>query len=239
MRKKTVQGLMALAVWWLSTGTAQPRDIFKNVQADVFVLGGASTLVDPQTWTSVALFHSRMDMGTKFTIGVAVPYGKLLSIESAFTYGPNNFILTNEDLFPHVGQVYPARSYIGSLDGVVHAPFAFKHVRPYAVAGVEYDRFSPTPAATAMAKNVGFAGASTTIMAHNDKVGLNVGIGLDRKLLKRVNFRIDVRDHVTGAPAFGIPPKPTTDSFGASYPLSGRAHNIIYEAGLVFHLGKL
>lgn len=238
MMKKMLQGLLALAVCWLSTGAAQARDIFKDAQADVFVLGGASTLVDPQTWTGVALFHSRMDVGTKFTIGVSVPYGKMLSIESAYTYGPNNLIVTNENLFPHAGQLYPVRAYIGSLDAVVHAPFSFLKVRPYGVAGVEYDRFSPTDAASATAKSSGFAAVSTTTMTHNDKLGLNIGIGLDRKLMKRISFRIDVRDHVTGAPAFGIPPRPTGDSMGAAYPISGRANNIVYTAGFVFHLGK-
>lgn len=239
MVKKTVRGLMALAVLWLGTGAAQARDLFKNAQADVFVLGGASTLVDPQSWSTVALYHSRMDLGAKFTIGVSVPYGKILSIESAYTYGPNNLVVTNENHFPHVGQVYPVRAYIGSLDAVVRAPFSFLKIQPYGVAGVEYDRFSPTSGAISMARTEGFGSVSTAIITHNDKVGLNIGVGLDRKIFKRVSFRIDVRDHATGAPAFGLPPKPTSDSFGASYPATGRVHNIVYTAGFVFHLGKL
>jgi hypothetical protein len=239
MVKKIVQGAMALAILAMGTGTAQARDLLKDAQADVFVLGGWSTFVDPQTWQSVALYHSRMEQGYKFTIGVSVPYGKLISFESAFTYGPNNLVVENVNIFPHSGVVYPVDTYIGSLDGVFHAPFDIKHFRPYAVGGVEYDHYSPTQSATDFALDHGFAGASTTYMTHNDKVGLNVGIGLDRKIVKRLNFRIDVRDHVTGAPAFGIPPKPTFDSLGAFYPATGRVNNLVYEIGLVYHLGKL
>jgi opacity protein-like surface antigen len=240
MMKKTVQGLMALAVLLLSTGRVQARDLLKNAQADVFVLGGGSTLVDAQYWTTAGyLFHSRMDLGTKFSVGVAVPYGKMLSIESAFTYGPNNLVVTNTDIFPHVGVVYPQRVYMGSIAAVVHAPFALFHVRPYAEGGAEYDRFSPTPAAIALATKQGFATTSTAIITHNDKVGISVGGGLDRKLTKRITFRIDLRDHVTGSPAFGLPPRPTTDSLGASFPVAGRANNIMYTAGFLFHLGKL
>ena len=78
---------------------------------------------------------------------------------------------------------------------------------------------------------------STTIITHNDKVGISMGVGLDRKIMKRLSFRVDIRDHVTGSPAFGIPPQPTPDNF-ASFPVAGRANNIVYTAGIVFHLGK-
>jgi outer membrane protein W len=86
---------------------------------------------------------------------------------------------------------------------------------------------------TALTK--GFAADSTAQINHNDKLGINLGVGLDRKLTKRLTFRIDVRDHVTSSPAFGLP---NTYSY-ANYPVSGRANNIVYTAGILFHLGKL
>jgi opacity protein-like surface antigen len=240
MMKKTVQSLMALAVLLSSAGAAQARDLIKDIQLDVFVLGGASTLVDAQYWDSAdRVYHSRFEVGPKYTLGVAVPYGKLLTIETAFSYGPNNWVVTNTNVFPHVGQPYPVRDYSGSISAVGHAPFSFFHLRPYAEGGVEYDRFSPTSAAISTALNPGFAADSTAIITHNDKLGLNVGIGLDRKLTKRLTFRLDLRDHITSSPAFGLPPKPTSDSLGAFYPVSGRANNLEYTAGFVLHLGKL
>lgn len=167
-----------------------------------------------------------------------MPYGKLLSIESAYSYGPNNLVVTNTNAFPHVGVVYPVRDYIVSLSAVIHAPVSLFHIRPYAEGGVEYDRFSPTPAAITLARNQGFASVSTALITHNDKFGINLGGGLDRKLTKRLTFRIDLRDHVTSSPAFGLPPQPNANSI-ASFPVSGRAHNLEYTAGIVFHLGKL
>jgi opacity protein-like surface antigen len=234
MMKKTVQGLMVLTVLLLSTGAAQARDF----KFDVFALGGASTLVDAGYFTSAGRqYHSRFDLGPKFTLGVAVPYGKLLSIETAYSYGPNNFIVTNTNVFPHVGVQYPVRDYIGSLSAVVHAPFSLFHLRPYAAGGVEYDRFSPTPAAITIAKKQGFAAVSTASINHNNKIGFNLGGGLDRKIMKRVTLRVDLRDHITSSPAFGLPPEPNQDS-NASFPVTWRAHNIEYTAGIVFHLGK-
>ena len=235
MLKKTVQGLMVLtALLWSTCGT-QARDLTKDLQFDVFVLGGGSSLVDPHYFDSAGrLYHSRFELGPKFTIGVAVPYGKLLTIESAYSYGPNDLVVTNTNAFPHVGTVYPLRDYSGSLSAVIHAPFSHFHFRPYAEGGVEYDRFSPTPGAIATALNQGFAAVSTAYINHNDKLGINVGGGLDRRLTKRLTFRIDLRDHITSSPAFGLP----NSQSAARFPVSGRANNVEYMAGILVHLGK-
>jgi hypothetical protein len=100
---------------------------------------------------------------------------------------------------------------------------------------VEYDRFSPTQAAINLATNHGFGAVSTALINHNDKFGFNMGVGVDRKIFKRLSLRIDVRDHVTSSPAFGLP-----NSYSAAvFPVAGRANNIVYTAGIVFHLGKL
>jgi opacity protein-like surface antigen len=236
MIKKTVLGLMALAVLLSSTGAAQARDLAKDIQLDVFVLGGASTLVDAQNWDSAGnLYHSRFEVGPKYTLGVAVPFGKLITLETAFSAGPNNMFVTNTNASPRRATPYPVRDYIGSVSAVVHAPFSFLRLRPYAEGGVEYDRFSPTPTAITTALNQGFAAVSTAQINHNDKLGINLGGGLDRKLSKRLSFRIDLRDHVTSSPAFGLP---NSYSF-ANYPVSGRANNIEYTAGFLLHLGKL
>jgi len=235
MLRKTVKGLMALAVLMLSAAGAQARDL----KFDVFALGGASTLFDVQRFDSAGrLYDTRYKYGYKYTIGVAVPYGKLLSIETAYSAGPNNLFVTNLNVFPHSPVEYPVNVYMGSMSAVVHAPFTFLHLRPYAEGGVEYDRFSPTPEAITTAKDLGFATVNTANINHNNKFGFNVGGGLDRKIMKRLTFRIDLRDHVTSSPAFGLPPQQTPDS-AATFPVSGRANNIEYTAGIVLHLGKL
>ena len=243
VKKKTVQGFMALTVLLWSTGGVQARDLLKDVQADVFVLGGGSTLVDALNFDSAGrLMHSRFDVGPKFTVGVAVPYGKLFNIETAFTGGTNDLFLTNTNIFPHTkadGSVveYPARFYAGSLSAVFHAPFSYRHFRPYAAAGAEYDRYTPTRGAIATARYEGWATVNTALLTHNDKFGMSAGVGIDRKFTKRITFRIDIRDHVTGSPAFGIPPVQTESSI-ATFPVKGRANNIVYTAGILFHLGK-
>jgi hypothetical protein len=243
VKRKTVQGLLVLAVLFWSTRGAQARDIFKDIQADVFALGGGSTLVDAQDFDSAGrLMHTRFEVGSKWSVGVAVPYGKLLNLETAFTTGPNNLWLTNTEIFPHTqaaGSVveYPAKFSSGSESAVFHAPFSFRHFRPYAEGGVEFDHYTPSREAIATARYEGWATVNTALLTHNDKFGMNVGVGIDRKFTKRFTFRIDVRDHITSSPAFGLPRVETEDSI-AVYPVSGRANNLVYMAGILFHLGK-
>jgi len=238
LKKNLGKGFMVLLTFAVGAVVAQARDPLQP-KFDVFVLGGGSTFVDPHNFASADhLFHSRFEVGPKFTFGVAAPYGKLLTIETAYSFGPNDLVVTDTNIFPHVGRLYPVRTSSGSLAAVVHAPALLFKVRPYAEGGVEYDRFSPTAAAISTAKNEGFGAVSTANITYNDKFGVNVGGGLDRKLMKRLTFRIDLRDHITSSPAFGLPSRPGFDN-GAIFPVPGRAHNIQYTAGILFHVGKL
>lgn len=236
VKNKTLQWLMVLmALLWSARG-AQGRDLLQDMQLDVFALGGGSTLVNAQYFQSAdRAYHSRYDLGYKVNVGAAVPYGKLLSIEAAYSYGPNNLVVTNTNVFPHQGVVYPVRDYRGTISAVFHAPFSFRGLTPYGAGGAELDRFQPTPTAITTATNQGFAATSTAAINGNYKFGLNLGGGLDHKFTKRLTFRLDVRDHVTGSPAFGLP----NPQSGAIFPVKGRANNIEYTAGIVFHMGKL
>jgi opacity protein-like surface antigen len=240
MVKKTVQGLMVLTALLWSTGGVQARDLLQNAQFDVYGLVGGSTIVDAQYFDSAGrLYHTRFDPNYKFSIGAAVPYNKFLSIEVGYTQGPNNLVLTNTNVFPHTSPasvtVFPVNDYLGTLSAVVHAPVSYRHFRPYGEVGVEYDRFTPTRSAIIDGVQNGWAATSTALITHNDKFGFNVGGGLDRKLTKRITFRIDARDHVSSSPAFGLP-----NSYSAAdYPVKGHCHDLVYTAGFMYHLGKL
>jgi len=241
MLKKTVQGLLVLtALLWGSAGV-QARDLFQNAQLDVYGLAGGSTIFDAQYFNSAGrLYHTRFDPDYKFSVGGAVPYNKFLSIEAGFTMGPNNLVLTNTNVFPHTSPgsvtVFPVKDYLGTLSAVVHAPWSWHHFQPYVEAGIEYDRFTPSQSAIIEGVQHGWASTSTALINHNDKFGFNMGLGVDRKLTKRLTFRIDARDHITSSPAFGLP---NSYNDGAIFPVKGRCNNAVYTAGFVYHLGKL
>lgn len=233
-------GLLAMTALPLSAGAAQPSSVFKDAQLDVYALAGGATFFDSGNFPDAGrVYHSRYDLGPKYTFGVAVPYGKLLNIESAVTFGPNNWVVTNTNVSPHVGVVYPMNDYIESASAVLHTPFSRFHIRPYIEAGVEYDQFRPTRAAINYANDYGFASvASFPYLNRNDKFGFNAGGGLDRRLSQRFTFRIDLRDHITTSPRFGLPVRANTyNPVGFAAP--GHVHDVTYEVGLIYHIGKL
>ncbi len=239
LKKKVVQALVLLAALSLSTRGALAAGALANAKIDVFVLGGGSTFIDEHYFNdSGRVFVSHFQVGPKVTIGISVPYGSILSIESSYTWGPNDWVVQNNNLSPRVSVVYPMRLSSGNLSGVIHVPFSRFHFRPYVDGGVEYDQFIPTTAAINYATLHGFATASTASINTSDKVGLSVGFGVERKIFKRLSLRIDVRDHVTSSPNFGIPPASTAAN-PAPFDVAGRGNNIEYTAGIVFHLGKL
>ena len=112
---------------------------------------------------------------------------------------------------------------------------SFQGVRPYIAAGVEFDRFAPVghAAATAMGS---FNGVPNTVLSPDNKFGYNLGFGFEIKLVRAVDVRVDLRDHITGSPTFGLP-RQATSGFTAYYPISGRAHHVEASVGFVFHFG--
>ena len=239
MRKKTVRVWMLLAALWGATAGAFADGPLANAKVDVFVLGGGSTFIDEHYfYDAERTYLSYFKVGPKITAGFAVPYGPILCIELSYTYGPNNWVVQNNDVMPRVGVVYPVRYSSGNLSAIIHVPYSKFHFRPYVDGGVEYVQFTPTKAAIKYALDYGFASASMAYINANDKVGITVGFGVERKLIKRLSLRIDLRDHVSGTPGFGIPLAPTAAN-PAPFIVQGRSNNIVYTAGFVYRLGKL
>ena len=233
--RKILRSSLLLMTMSLSAIAAHGKEV-KEITFDFFATGGGSTLVDATYFLSAdELYHSRFAVGDKFMAGFEVPVNKLLSTEIAYTQGANNLIVTGIDFYPRQTLVYPVHNHMTSLDALAHSPIALFGIRPYAVAGVEYGRFEPTYQAKYVAVTYGFGATKDVTITGNDKMGLNIGIGLDRKIFRRVSFRLDLRDYVTSSPAFGLPHRSPN---GAIFPVSGRANNLEYTAGFVIHIGK-
>jgi len=64
----------------------------------------------------------------------------------------------------------------------------------------------------------------------SNQVGVNYGGGVDWGFFPTLALRLDLRDHITGTPTYGLST--------ARYSVSGDAHNVELSLGLVFHIGK-
>ncbi|HUZ46606.1 MAG TPA: outer membrane beta-barrel protein [Terriglobia bacterium] len=206
----------------------------------LFVMGGGSSLFDKKYYTVYgASYGSTYKTGSAFTVGGEIPLTKILGVEGSYGYVRNNLAVTDfyNSATPSNEIGYDILEQRVSADVVAHAPQGMKGVRPYLAGGVEYDRFAPTGTAAALAQSQGFNGVPNSVLSPEYKFGVNFGGGLDVKLTNLLAVRLDLRDHVTGSPTFGLPFQ-TASAYTAYYPIRGNTHNITLSAGFVFHFGK-
>lgn len=192
---------------------------------DVFLQGGASSFFDKNyPNTTAGPFGTSYSTGGQFSAGAEGRFGSIFGLEGAYGWGQNNLSVTQVGTNPGLEQSFIIRHQRASGDLVLHVPFII--VSPYALAGIEYDRFSPYGYT-----HVSLPGFTTTtggqILSSSNKLGFNYGGGLEFKVFPFVGLRLDVRDHVTGSPNFGLP-----GHYNAT------AHDVEYSAGIVVHFGK-
>ena len=206
----------------------------------LFVTGGASRISDARSFEEAYIpYQSAYASGAGGNLGLELPLKKstMFGVELSYGLSQNNLELTNENtpLLP-LESSYGIRDNRVSFDLVVHSPSTFRKIRPYFVAGAEYDLFSPTSEAVTLANKIGFAYAPVAKLSSEGHAGVNVGGGLDYPITEKWGARLDVRDHITGSPMFGLP-YGITPSSNAYFPISGNAHSVQYTIGIVYHFG--
>jgi len=235
--KRVVQGLIVTAALCLSTTSVHAQGY------RLFIMGADSPLTDQRSFQegpngyNTIRFGSRYAGGGKGIAGIEVPIYKMFGIEGSYGFGPSNLEITNFNPYPPTVLAYPVRNSRFSGDIVGHVPGSWKGIRAYGVAGVEYDRFSPTSRAQNLAKTEGFALAPSGTLSSQGKPGFNAGAGIDYKVASKFDLRLDARYHTFGSPTYGLPQAATTAS-AAYFPVGGPAHDIEYSIGLVYRLRK-
>jgi opacity protein-like surface antigen len=194
-----------------------------------FVMAGGSFLEDSRLFSRPVnqRFQSSYASGGRITFGGELSLSRILGVEGSYGYGRNNLRIANLGVPSTLG--YGVRSQRLSANAVGHSPVALLGIRPYVTAGLEYDHLAPTSQAKALAFTQGFAG-QLVILGGNNKIGINYGGGAEWSFLPAVALRLDLRDHLTGSPTYGLS--------GNRYPISGAAHNVELSLGVTFHIGK-
>jgi len=196
----------------------------------LFVTGSGSFLENERFFQHLGdQFRSSYAKGGKITLGGEFTPWKIAGLEAAYSYGVNNLRLADLSQAGSPLTGYGMRFQRLSANLVGHSPVSLLGLRPYATAGLEYARVAPTSEAKTIAVTQGFAGQPQIISTSN-KVGFNYGGGVDWSVIPLLGLRLDLRDHVTGSPTYGLSAN--------NFPISGAAHNVELSAGVVFHLGK-
>lgn len=232
--KKFLQGLIVTVAICLSATVVQAQN------SSFFVMGSGTSVKDDRSF-----FEAFFPYTTGFASGAGGALGVELSLKKSKVFGlelsygltQNNLRLTATYVQPYVVKSYSLRDNRVSGDIVIHSPSTFHNARPYLVLGVEYDLYSPSNSAVTLATTTGFGYASVAKLMSEGDVGVNFGAGINYKLTKKLDLRLDVRDHVTSSPTLGLPYSATPSSV-AYFPVSGDAHCIQYSIGFVYHFGR-
>jgi opacity protein-like surface antigen len=222
VKARTILGFIALAALLGTSATVL------NAQGiDVFLQGGRSSFFDKNyPSTTAGPLGTMYSPGGQFSAGAEARLGSILGIEGAYGWGQNNLEITQLSTSPQIETGYGIRHQRASGDLILHVPFVV--IKPYLAGGIEYDRFSPYGFL-----HVSLPGLTTTVttgggslLSSDNKLGFNYGGGVEFKLLPLVGLRLDVRDHVTSSPSFGLPGR-----------YNATAHDLEYSGGIVLHLG--
>jgi hypothetical protein len=153
------------------------------------------------------------------------------SIEGSYSYGNNNLRVHDTDGSTAEVRNYGVRKHGWNANALRFLNGSDSRVRLFVDGGLGLSRFSPTELAQVAAA---FEFIETgALIAPDNKVNFNVGGGLEAKATDRIGIRFDVKDHIAGAPRFGVP---ETGS-GDIYPIDGMTHNISAGIGLMWYLG--
>ncbi len=231
--KRIMRGLIVIAALCFSAAAGRAQTSL------VYVTGGITTLGDARSFQNYLVpYNTRYANGGGGNLGVEIPIkkSKVFGFEATYGYSQNNLRLDELDTNPVTEKSYGLKDNRFSADIVAHSPSTFRGARPYFAFGVEYDRYSPTSSALALARTTGFGKAAAAALGSEGDGGVNFGGGIDYKVTKKVSFRLDVRGHFTSSPTFGLP-YGITPSSNAYFPISGDAHLIEYTIGFVYHLG--
>ena len=224
---------MAVVLLSASAGALHAQDF------RVFIMGGVSSLRDKQYYDVYGRsFASTYKTGNSFTVGAEYPIFKTLSAEGSYSRFRNNLAVTDyfNSTTPNDVVGYGIQGQRVTVDANAHSAKPIKGVRPYLVFGLDLDRFAPTSGGAALAQSRGFNGVPGTVLSSDDKLGYNLGFGLDISITHMLAFKVDARDHRVATPTFGLP-QSASSGVTAYYPVNGKMNDFVYSAGFVIHFG--
>lgn len=202
----------------------------------IFAEASGSSLYNEKFFTIGSnKFRSNYAGGGKVTFGAEYTPWKVLGFEGAYGIGRNNLRVATLQGASAGETGYGVRAQRFSGNVMLHSPFSMVGWRPYLTGGVEYDRLGPSTEAKTEVIIQGFAGQQNAVLGASNLLGVNFGGGVEWSFLPALGLRLDLRNHITGTPTYGLPQQSTT---GAIFPISGKANNLEFSAGITFHVGR-
>lgn len=200
----------------------------------VTIFGGGSFVKGERTFVIGGdTFRTRFVDGGRILARASLDLTSHWTVEADYGLGTSNFRVEQSGGTPQQRD-FGVRVNDISFNLIRFFTSSESRFRPYLGAGLGWLRYSPTDAAKASAQTNEFIDEAAAIQASN-KFSFPIGGGAEVRLNRWLGTRIDVRDHITSVPRFGVP-QTSTGPGGDFFPVDGVVHNVELAAGVVFYL---
>jgi hypothetical protein len=202
----------------------------------VTLSGGNSMLKADRTFVADGeTFNTQFANGGRLKARVTLDLTKHFSVEGLYGFGTSNLKVTDVNATPQTS-AFGTKEHEIQFNVLSFFTSSASHLRPFFLSGVGDAHFAPTDAAKAQAANQFIS--SPAQIASTNNANVTLGGGFEARARGRLGLRVDITDHISAVPTFGVPQ--TSSGPGAAfYPVTGIVHNIQVEAGLVLHLWRL
>jgi len=179
-------------------------------------------------------FQSRFQNGGKVGIRVTADLTDSWSLEGTYSVSGNDLRITELDEVPPEERFFGIGVHQFIFNGLYYINPPGETLRFFFTAGIGWVRFSPSETAKIFALVDKFINDSASIRSSN-KFGFNFGAGMETRVNEWLGIRVDLRDHITGYPRFGLP-ETSSGPGSVFFPVEGVLHNTEVSAGVVFYL---
>src|SRR5207253_841684 len=116
-------------------------------------------------------------------------------------FGTNNLKVTDANTNPQTS-AFGVKEHEIQFNFLSFFTSSGSHLRPFFISGVGDAHFAPTDAAKASAAN-NFINSPAQISSSNN-ANVTLGGGFEARARGRLGLRVDITDHISGVPTFGV-----------------------------------
>ena len=220
-------GILVLSLAMFLSTLAVAQDINPRIT----FLGGASLLSGSRSFViGPRLFTTQFQNGIKIGVRGTVNLKEHWGAEGTYSFSSNSLQVTQT--VPAAVRTFGVHLHQFTGNALYFFTAKDKTFRPFLTAGLGLSRFSPTSDAK-LAAAQDFLG-QPAVLTGTSAFNFNFGAGIETRPWEHFGLRLDVRDHVTGIPRFGLPE--TAVSPGSPFfPIHGRAQDFEITAGFVYY----
>lgn len=207
------------------------RAFAQDINPRITFLGGASLLSGSRSFViGPRLFDTQFQNGIKIGIRGTFNLREHWGAEGTYSFSDNGLQVTQtipasvQNFGVHLHQIIGNALYFFTARD--------KSIRPFLTAGLGLSRYSPTSDAklTAAQSFLGQPAVLTSTSAFN----FNFGAGIESRPWNHFGLRLDLRDHLTAIPRFGLPSSAASPG-SAFFPVQGRAQDFEIATGLIYY----